>query len=91
MFSFHKEYFFDRNRDTFESIFDFYLFGKLYPPQGVPEDMYLEEVAFYRMMSVFQHPDENSDCDFIITPKRTGSKFRYVAVCERLNGVCQFS
>lgn len=71
----HKEYFFDRNRDTFESIFDFYLFGKLYPPQGVPEDMYLEEVAFYRMMSVFQHPDENSDCDFIITPKRTGSKF----------------
>lgn len=48
------EYFFDRNRDTFESIFDFYLFGKLYPPRGMPEDMYLEEVQFYKMMTVFE-------------------------------------
>ena len=57
----YQEYFFDRNRDTFESIFDFYLFGKLYPPRGIPEDMYLEEVNFFRMMSIFNPEEMDSD------------------------------
>ena len=49
----HHEYFIDRNRDVFESIFDFYMSGKLYPPHGIPEEMYQEEVKFYQMMTLF--------------------------------------
>ncbi|KAL5254389.1 hypothetical protein ACHWQZ_G013988 [Mnemiopsis leidyi] len=50
----YGDYFFDSNPEAFESIFDFYLYGKLYQPATIPNEMFQESVAFFRMMSVFE-------------------------------------
>ncbi|XP_063682287.1 potassium voltage-gated channel protein shk-1-like isoform X2 [Bolinopsis microptera] len=50
----HGDYFFDSNPEAFESIFDFYLYGKLYQPATIPNEMFQESVTFFRMMSVFE-------------------------------------
>ena len=36
----YKDYFFDSNPEAFESIFDFYLYGKLYEPATIPKEMF---------------------------------------------------
>ena len=49
----YNEYFFDTHRDAFESIFDFYLYGKLYPHPNVPAPLHHDNVEFFKIMSVF--------------------------------------
>ena len=49
----YNEYFFDTHRDAFESIFDFYLYGKLYPHPHVPAQLHHDNVEFFKIMSVF--------------------------------------
>ena len=36
----HGDYFFDTNPEAFESIFDFYLYGKIYQPVSIPNEMF---------------------------------------------------
>ena len=36
----YGDYFFDTNQEAFESIFDFYLYGKLYQPASIPSEMF---------------------------------------------------
>lgn len=44
------EYFFDRHRPTFESIFNYYQYGgKLRRPEPVPDDIFLRELDFYQI------------------------------------------
>ena len=38
--SLHGDYFFDTNPEAFESVFDFYLYGKLYQPATIPNEMF---------------------------------------------------
>eukprot|EP00116_Pleurobrachia_bachei_P005984 sb/3466246/ len=49
----YNEYFFEVHREAFESIFDFYLYGKLYPHPHVPNPLHQEVVEFFKIMSVF--------------------------------------
>ena len=49
----YDEYFFDTHRDAFESIFDFYLYGKLYPHPQVPAPLHNDTVDFFGIMTVF--------------------------------------
>lgn len=45
-----NEYFFDRHRPTFESIFNYYQYGgKLRRPDPVPDDVFLRELDFYEI------------------------------------------
>lgn len=45
-----NEYFFDRHRPTFESIFNYYQYGgKLRRPDPVPDDIFLRELDFYEI------------------------------------------
>lgn len=45
-----NEYFFDRHRPTFESIFNYYKYGgKLRRPEPVPDDIFLRELDFYEI------------------------------------------
>ena len=44
----YEEYFFDIHRDAFESIFDFYLYGKLYPHPHVPPELHADTIEFFR-------------------------------------------
>ncbi len=47
-----NEYFFDRNRSCFESIFYYYQSnGRLRRPDYVPLDTFLEEITFYQLGS----------------------------------------
>ena len=50
----HDDYFFDTNPLAFESIFDFYLYGKLYQPANLPNEIFQNSVDFFRMMTVFE-------------------------------------
>ncbi|OWF35706.1 potassium voltage-gated channel subfamily A member 1-like [Mizuhopecten yessoensis] len=45
-----NEFFFDRHRPTFESIFNYYMYGgKIRRPEPVPDDIFLRELDFYEI------------------------------------------
>ena len=45
-----KEYFFDRHRPSFEGIFAYFKYGDLpRKPDGVPDDVFLDELCFFRI------------------------------------------
>eukprot|EP00116_Pleurobrachia_bachei_P004601 sb/3464863/ len=44
-----KEYFFDRNRESFSYILNFYQTGRLYAPSHVPPDIFEAEREFYKI------------------------------------------
>ena len=44
-----NEYFFDRNRESFSYILNFYQTGRLYAPSHVPPDIFEAEREFYKI------------------------------------------
>lgn len=55
-----NEYFFDRHRQAFEAIFQYYKYGdKIIRPANVPEDVFLRELEYFQLESdvihEFQH------------------------------------
>lgn len=45
-----NEYFFDRHRPTFESIFNYYTYGgRIKKPEPVPDDIFLRELDFFEI------------------------------------------
>ena len=45
-----KEYFFDRHRPSFEAVFAYYQYGgKLRRPSNIPDDVFLNEIEFFRL------------------------------------------
>ncbi|XP_039253930.2 potassium voltage-gated channel subfamily A member 1-like [Styela clava] len=55
------EYFFDRDRQTFDSVLRFYQTGGiLIKPTSVPEDIFYKELGFYKLDQFLQKPEDNT-------------------------------
>lgn len=48
------DFFFDRNRDAFVHIFDFYRTGRLYVPKDIPGELFQDELEFFGLASTME-------------------------------------
>ena len=66
-----EEYFFDRHRATFESIFNYYKYGgKLKRPPSVTDDVFLDELHFFQV-------EEEVVKEYKISEGYTETKYEY--------------
>ncbi|KAL5249269.1 hypothetical protein ACHWQZ_G018206 [Mnemiopsis leidyi] len=58
------DFFFDRNRDAFVHIFDFYRTGRLYVPKDIPAELFQAELEFFGLATTMEEinaaPEEES-------------------------------